>query len=158
MRHLAKFRMIALIAAPLALAGCAAEPQLRGYIVDQQALSQVRVGSSAEHVILSLGTPSVVSTVGGRGYYYISQKTSQMYQFMQADVVDQSVIAVHLDAKNKVERVGHYGMRDGVLFDFISRKTPTGGDELTFVRQLLKASNFSPSGFGGGGGGRQPGM
>ena len=157
MRLSRKIRMAALIAAPLALAGCAAEPQMRGYLVDQQALSQVKIGSSAEHVILSLGTPSVVSTVGGRGYYYISQKTAQMYQFMRPDVVDQSVIAVHLDAKNKVERIGHYGIQDGVLFDFISRTTPTGGDELTFVRQLLRASSFTPSGLGGGGA-RQPGL
>ena len=150
-----KFGMTAAVVASLVLAGCAAEPQVRGYLVDQQALSQVKVGSSAEHVILVLGTPSIVSTVGGKGYYYVSQKASQMYQFMQPSITEQNVVAVHLDARNKVDRIAHYGIQDGVLFDFISRKTPTGGDELTFVRQLLKATNLNPI---GGAAPSQPGM
>lgn len=139
---------------PLAVAGCGADPLARGYVLDPQALSQVKIGSSAEHVILSLGTPSVVSTVGGKGYYYISQVTSRTYQFMQQNITEQRVLAIHLDARNKVERMANYGLQDGVLFDFINRTTPTGGDELTFVRQLMKASNLMAPGAGG----RQPGQ
>lgn len=150
-------KFAAALALPLALAACGADPMQRGYVLDQQALSQIRVGSSAEQVVLVLGTPSVVSTVGGKGYYYISQTVSQTYQFMSETVTDQRVLAIHLDSKNKVEKIANYGMQDGRLFDFISRTTPTGGDELTFVRQLLKASNFMGSP-GSGGGGRQPGM
>jgi outer membrane protein assembly factor BamE (lipoprotein component of BamABCDE complex) len=156
---MSKARVIKLASAlvlPLAVAACGAPPTQRGYVADEQALAQVKVGSSAEHVILVLGTPSVVSTVGGKGYYYISQTMSQTYQFMQPTVVDQRVLAVHLDGKNRVERIANYGMQDGRLFDFISRTTPSGGDELTFVRQLLKASNFMTPGAGGAG--RQPGQ
>lgn len=157
---MSKVRTVKLASAlvfPLIAAACSAPPVQRGYVVDELALSQVKVGSSAEHVILVLGTPSVVSTVGGKGYYYISQTRSQAYQFMQSTVADQRVLAVHLDAKNRVERIGNYGMQDGRLFDFISRTTPSGGEELTFVRQLLRASNFlTPA--AGGAGGRQPGQ
>jgi hypothetical protein len=31
-------------------------------------------------------------------------------------------------------------MQDGVLFDFLSNTTPTGGNELTFIRQLMRAA------------------
>lgn len=137
--------LAAALTAPL-LAACGQDPVVRGYVQDDRALEQIKPGTSAEGVVLVLGTPSVVSTVGGKGYYYITQKVAQRYQFMNPSITDQRVLAVHLDAKNKVERVANYGLEDGKLFDFISRKTPTGGDELSFVRQLLKASNLSAPG------------
>lgn len=149
-------KLAATLAFPLVLTACGADPVPRGYVLDQQALAQIKVGSSAEQVILVLGTPSVVSTVGGKGYYYVSQTTSQYYQFMSSNIIEQRVLAVHLDGKNRVERIANYGMQDGRVFDFISRTTPTGGDELTFLRQLMRASNFlAPS---SGGGAKQPGQ
>lgn len=130
----------------LLVAACGQDAQTRGYVVDDKALEQIKPGVSAESVILILGTPSMVSTVGGKGYYYVSQRVSQRYQFMEAKITDQRVIAVHVDAKNKVERVANYGIEDGKVFDFISRTTPTGGEELTLVRQLLRANNlFNPN-------------
>ncbi len=125
------------------LSGCGEPPAIRGYQVDDRALEQIKPGTSAESVVLVLGTPSMVSTVGGKGYYYVSQSVSQRYQFMAPTITDQRVIAVFIDGKNKVERVGNYGMEDGKVFDFVSRQTPTGGDELSLIRQLLKASNLS---------------
>lgn len=138
--------LLALFVAGPLLAGCGQPPVTRGYVQDDRALAQIKPGTSAESVILVLGTPSVVSTVGGKGYYYISQRISQRYQFMHPTITDQRVLAVFIDGKNKVERVANYGMEDGRLFDFITRKTATGGDELTFVRQLIKASNLSAPG------------
>ena len=40
----------------------------------------------------------------------------------------------------KVEKIANYGMQDGVVFDFYSQTTPTGGNELSLVRQLLRAT------------------
>lgn len=145
-------RLVALAAAvsgPLFLTSCTEPPMTRGYVLDDRSLDQIKVGSSAQQVILVMGTPSVVSTVGGKGYYYVSQKLSQPYQFMDQKITDQRVLAIHLDAKDKVAKIANYGMEDGKLFDFISRTTPSGGDELSFVRQLLKASNLmAPSSSG----------
>ena len=141
--------LAAVITAPLFLAACTEPPVTRGYVLDDRSLDQIKVGSSAQQVILVMGTPSVVSTVGGKGYYYVSQKLSQPYQFMEQKITDQRVLAIHLDAKDKVVRIANYGLEDGKLFDFISRTTPSGGDELSFVRQLLKASNLMAPGASG---------
>ena len=62
---------------------------------------------------------------------------------------EQRVLAVHLDARNKVEKIANYGLQDGRLFDFISRTTPTGGEELSLARQLIKSTNLAPPGIGG---------
>jgi outer membrane protein assembly factor BamE (lipoprotein component of BamABCDE complex) len=125
------------------LAACEPEIINRGYQADDRSLEQIRPGASAEQVVLVLGTPSTVATVGGKVYYYVSQRLERRFQFMGETIRDQRVIAVYLDGRNKVERVANYGIQDGQVFYFISRTTPTGGEELSILRQLLRASNLS---------------
>ncbi|KAF0230873.1 MAG: small protein A domain-containing [Beijerinckiaceae bacterium] len=136
----ATIRLGGVALAALLLGGCMADqsPGTRGFVLDEKALDQIKPGSSAEQVVLVLGTPSTTSTVGGKTYYYISQKVSQRFQFMDEKITDQRVIAIYLTDKNKVERVANYGLKDGVVFDFISRTTPTGGIENSFVTSLFR--------------------
>lgn len=137
--------LAAALAASLGLAACETEVINRGWVQDDRALEQIKPGASAEQVILVLGTPSTVSTVGGKTYYYVSQRLTRRFAFMKESIQDQRVVAVYLDQKNKVSRVANFGMQDGVIFDFISRTTPSGGEELSIVRQLFRASNlFAP--------------
>ena len=53
--------------------------------------------------------------------------------------VEQRMLAVYFDKDGKVSSVANYGLQDGKVFDFISRTTPTGGKDLTFLGQLLRA-------------------
>ena len=130
----------AALAAPVGLGGCLGYEGsvYHGYIIDANAISQVRPGSSAEQVLVVLGTPTTTSTIGGDAWYYISQKTTRRVAFMKREVRDQRVLAVYYDKKKRVERIANYGMRDGKLFDFVSRKTPTAGSEPSFVRNMMK--------------------
>ncbi len=126
--------------AALLLGACMADQGVvnRGFVLDDKALDQIRPGSSAEQVVLVLGTPSTTSTVGSQTYYYISQRVSQPALFMEPKITDQRVIAIYLDKNNKVERVANYGIKDGKIFDFISRETPTGGAENHFLASLFR--------------------
>jgi outer membrane protein assembly factor BamE (lipoprotein component of BamABCDE complex) len=57
----------AIAALLLATTGCADQSiGQRGYVIDEKALAQIKVGSSAEQVLLVMGTPSTTSTVGGQ--------------------------------------------------------------------------------------------
>ncbi|MGL5138608.1 MAG: outer membrane protein assembly factor BamE [Beijerinckiaceae bacterium] len=132
----------AALVASLGLSACEGEVINRGWQVDDRGLEQIKPGASAEQVLLVLGTPSTVSTVGGKTYYYVSQRLTRQFQFMGESLKDQRVVAVYIDAKNKVSRVANFGIQDGVVFDFISRTTPTAGEEITLLRQLLRASNI----------------
>jgi outer membrane protein assembly factor BamE (lipoprotein component of BamABCDE complex) len=127
-------------AAMLGLAGCNETVQNHGYLIDEKTLAEVRIGTDAQKVLSTLGTPSTVSTVGNQTWYYISQKTTRRFQFMEPKIVDQRVIAINFNKNMKVERIANYGLQDGVVFDFISQTTPTGGNELSIVRQLLRAT------------------
>jgi outer membrane protein assembly factor BamE (lipoprotein component of BamABCDE complex) len=119
----------------------------RGYQLDENAVAQIKKGQSADQVLAALGTPSTVSTVGNKNWYYISQRSRRTFQFLGEQVVDQRVTAVYFDNGLRVERVAVYGIQDGKVFDFISRTTPSGGQESSFLGQLLRGTNsFNPFG------------
>jgi outer membrane protein assembly factor BamE (lipoprotein component of BamABCDE complex) len=60
-------------------------------------------------------------------------------------VVDQQVAAVYFDKNLKVERIALYGLQDGRVFDFITRTTPAGGEETSFIGQIFRGTNhFNP--------------
>src|SRR5271157_3717044 len=110
----------------------------RGYQVDQETLSQVKVASTTKQQALALlGTPSTTSTVGGDAWYYIGQKMKHTLQFMPVQMTDQHVMAVYFDKDGKVDRIANYGMQDGKVFDFVSRTTQTGGSEPDFLRNMM---------------------
>ena len=124
----------------LLMAGCGTFEQSfqRGYVVPEGALEQIPLGSSQEQVLIVLGTPSTVATVSGEAFYYISQRGQKAAAFMPQKVVEQRVVGVYFDKERRVTRLADYGLQDGKVFDFVSRTTPTGGGELSYLTYLFK--------------------
>jgi outer membrane protein assembly factor BamE (lipoprotein component of BamABCDE complex) len=138
---------VPVLAASVALALSACQTmgttQVRGYMPSASAIEQVTPGSSQEQVMVVLGTPSTTATVSGEVYYYISQTEKRQMRFMKPTITDRRVIAVYFDKDRKVSTVANYGLQDGVVFDFISRKTPTTGVERSLVGQMLGLLEFN---------------
>jgi outer membrane protein assembly factor BamE (lipoprotein component of BamABCDE complex) len=135
---LGAIRRIALVLTlGVGLAGCFTETFYRGYVVQEGALEQVPLGATQEQVLIVLGTPSTIATVNGEVFYYISQRTERT-AFLPQKEVDRRVIAVYFDKNRRVERLANYGLQDGKVFDFISRTTPTAGQELNYLTYLFK--------------------
>src|SRR5947199_3066105 len=130
--------LAAVLALSLPLASCFGETYQKGYIVPEGALEQIPIGASQEQVLIVLGTPSTVATVSGEAFYYISQRAERRIAFMPQEVVDQRVIAVYFDKNRRVERLANYGLKDGRVFDFVSRATPTGGKDVAYLNALFK--------------------
>jgi outer membrane protein assembly factor BamE (lipoprotein component of BamABCDE complex) len=132
----------------LALAGTAAgcgrfgETYQRGYVLPDGAMEQIPIGATQEQVLIVLGTPSTVATVSGEVFYYISQKSERSVAFMPRDVTDQRIIAVYFDKNRKVTRLANYGIKDGKVFDFVSRTTTTGGQEFNYLAGVLNVFKF----------------
>jgi outer membrane protein assembly factor BamE (lipoprotein component of BamABCDE complex) len=110
-----------------------------GYQLDPTLLNQIKIGSSAEQVLVVMGTPSTTSTVGGSAWYYISQGTDRQYAFMDQKIVSQHVLAIYFDKDKKVTRLANYGIKDGKVYDFVSRTTPTGGADSSVVGGMFKS-------------------
>lgn len=113
----------------------------RGYVLADGALEQVPVGSSQEQVLLVLGTPSTVATLHGDAFFYISQ-TAQRTAFLKPEVTEQKVLVIYFDKNKRVSRIAQYGLKDGKVFDFVSQTTPTSGEELSLIRQMIGLITF----------------
>lgn len=136
----------------VALTGCStsgllntSEVYKQGYVIDEQTLALVPPGSSREQVLLTLGTPTTTETFDNEVFYYISQTRRRGAAFMKAKLVDQRILAVYFDKDGTVERIANYGLQDGKIFDFISRTTPTGGRDQSFLAQILSGTLGGPS-------------
>ena len=127
------------LAATLALGGCDSFTQVyqRGYVLPEGALEQVPLGATQDQVLIVLGTPSTVATVSGEVFYYISQRAEQKLAFLPQQVTNQRVIAVYFDKQRRVERIANYGLKDGRVFDFVARVTPSGGTELNYLNYIF---------------------
>jgi outer membrane protein assembly factor BamE (lipoprotein component of BamABCDE complex) len=130
--------ILASLAAPLAGCGSFQESFQKGYILPEGAIEQIPMGASQEQVLIVLGTPSTVATINGEVFYYISQRAERPAAFLPQNVVDQRVVAVYFDKARRVRRIADYGLQDGKVFDFISRTTPTAGQELNYLQYLFK--------------------
>ena len=126
-----------------ALGACTGEQFQKGYILPPGALEQIPIGASQDQVLIVMGTPSTVATLNGEVFYYISQRAERPVMFMNQKVVDQRVIAIYFDKNRQVQRLANYGLQDGKIFDFISRTTPTSGQELSYLTPLFKLLSFN---------------
>jgi outer membrane protein assembly factor BamE (lipoprotein component of BamABCDE complex) len=120
------------------MAGCTGEQFQKGYILPPGALEQIQIGASQDQVLIVMGTPSTVATLNGEVFYYISQRAERKVAFMPQKITDQRVIAIYFDKNRQVTRIANYGLKDGRIFDFISRTTPTSGQEISYLAPLFK--------------------
>jgi outer membrane protein assembly factor BamE (lipoprotein component of BamABCDE complex) len=138
----------AVVALGLLLGGCSTGQVFqRGYVIPEGALQQVPLGATQEQVLIVMGTPSTVATVSGDTFYYISQRTESAAAFMPDKPTDQRVVAIYFDKNRRVERLADYGIRDGKVFDYVSRTTPTGGRDASYVSSIF--GNFLGGGLFG---------
>jgi outer membrane protein assembly factor BamE (lipoprotein component of BamABCDE complex) len=134
----------AIVLTCVTLGGCITGEQFqKGYILPPGALEQIPIGASQDQVLIVMGTPSTVATLNGEVFYYISQRADRPVAFMNQKVVDQRVIAIYFDKNRQVTRLADYGLQDGKIFDFISRTTPTSGQEMSYLAPLFKLLSFN---------------
>jgi outer membrane protein assembly factor BamE (lipoprotein component of BamABCDE complex) len=134
-----RLRAVAAVALVCGVLGaCTGEQFQKGYIIPDGALEQIPIGASQDQVLIVMGTPSTVATLSGEVFYYISQRSERKAAFMPQQVIDQRVIAIYFDKNRTVQRIANYGLKDGKIFDFISRTTPTSGQEMSYLTPLFK--------------------
>ncbi len=127
-----------LIIASLGISACTPQIDYRGYLPRGTDVQKIQTGLSKTEVISILGSPSTTSAVEGAGdtFYYISSvvKTAAI---LEPEVVDREIFAIEFDADQNVKRLANYGIEDGKIIDFISRKTPTRGSNTSLLRGLF---------------------
>ena len=128
------------------LAGCSlgsglalSTNKIQGYAISQDALAQIRPGQSQELVATVLGSPQTINAFNeGSAWYYVQTKVSQT-AFGMTTVQDRTVLAIYFDKNKKVADKAVYGVKDGKSFTIEGRKTPSYGEDKSFLDQLIKS-------------------
>jgi len=139
-RALSRLSIVAAVCAGFAVAtgGCSPTTLRHGHHFQESDIQQVQPGMSQSAVRLALGTPDTTSAISGAtAYYYISSTTQQM-AFMKPTETDRKILAVYFNPVGTVERVAQYGKKDGKLFDYVKRETPSHAKDTGFLGQILR--------------------
>jgi len=128
------------------LAGCSmgsglalSTNKIQGYAISQDALAQIRPGQSQELVATVLGSPQTINAFNeGSAWYYVETKVSQT-AFGLTTVQERTVLAIYFDKNKRVADKAVYGVKDGKSFTIEGRKTPSYGEDRSFLEQLIQS-------------------
>lgn len=137
------------VAAALLLAGslaaCSASglslttQRTQGYSIPDEALLQIKEGQSKELVTLVLGSPQFTNSFTGESaFYYVETKVAETAFGLDIDK-QRTVLAVYFDNNNRVIDKAVYGNKDGRVFAIETRRTPSYGEDRTFIESILKS-------------------
>ncbi len=127
----------ALFAAALVSASaCTPTQATRGNIVEDYRMAEVVPGvSTRTNVLQSLGSPTTQAPFDENVWYYIGQKTEKRGIF-DPKVVDKKVVVVAFNQDGIVDTIEEI-KADQIDVPTVRRKTPTSGNEITVLQQLI---------------------
>jgi len=113
--------------------------KIQGYAISDDALAQIRPGQSQELVAVVLGSPQTINAFNeGSAWYYVQTRVSQT-AFGMTSVIDRKVLAIYFDKNKRVADKAVYGAKDGKVFTIEGRKTPSYGEDRSFLQQLISS-------------------
>ncbi len=111
--------------------------KVQGYAISEDALAQIRPGQSQELVTVVLGSPQTVNAFNeGSAWYYVETKLDET-AFGLRTVRERTVLAVYFDKNKKVADKALYTAKDGKVFTIEGRKTPSYGEDRSFIESLI---------------------
>lgn len=127
---------ISAIAISMVLSGCTAVTSKRGNMVENHQIELISAGTSSQHDVLNtLGSPTTQSTFDVNTWYYIGQETEK-HGIFDDEVVAERIIAVRFNDEGIVESINE-AEEERNNIPYARAKTPTHGNDLTFMQQLL---------------------
>jgi outer membrane protein assembly factor BamE (lipoprotein component of BamABCDE complex) len=132
--------LLGMLACTAVLTGCGTPTITKhGQQFRETDLQSVQPGMSQDQVRTALGTPATTAVLGdGRAFYYISSTDTQKSFFLPTEQ-DRQIVAVYFNQGGTVDNIANYGLKDGKVFDFISRTTPApGGKDEGVLKALFR--------------------
>jgi outer membrane protein assembly factor BamE (lipoprotein component of BamABCDE complex) len=128
------------------LAGCSmgsglalSTSKIQGYAISDDALAQIRTGQSQELVAVVLGSPQTINAFNeGSAWYYVQTRVNET-AFGMTTVVERKVLAIYFDKNKRVADKALYSAKDGKVFTIEGRKTPSYGEDRSFLQQLISS-------------------
>ena len=115
------------------------QKRTQGYVLSEDQLVQIRTGQSMDLVTVVLGSPQVTNPFGdGTAFYYIETK-KETTAFGLDVKTERTVLAIYFDKNNRVVDKAIYGTQDGKVFPIESRRTPSFGEDRSFIQSILSS-------------------
>lgn len=140
--------MAAVAFSAVVLAGCSglgtglsglSTTRAQGTDLSDSALQQIRPGQSADLVTTVLGSPQTRSTFGEEtAFYYVETKVEET-TFGLRTIKERTVLAVYFDDQMRVKDKAVYGLEDGQVIAIESRRTPSFGEDRTFIESIISS-------------------
>ena len=125
------------VAMSVLLAACAITETRRGHLLPEDVAAELSAANvSQQRVVELLGTPSTVSAFDRNRWYYIGE-VQQHSAFFKPDVVARDVLILDFDQNQQLARVATLSENEGKEITLVSRETPTEGNKITIMQQLL---------------------
>ena len=119
------------------LTACTPEVVQRGVMPDVDDIARITpqqtTKSDVERV---LGSPSSVTMFGGETWIYVGESTERV-AFFEKKVNERSVVMITFGADGLVSTVESHGLEASRDIEPEERTTPTVGNKLTFMDQLI---------------------
>lgn len=134
--QLLKTAAVITVCIPL-LAACTTRINNSGNLPHADLLSQITPGDITKNEVVEiLGSPSSKTAFGQETWYYISEKT-ETWAFRESKVTDRKVVILKFDEQNVLSSIDSVGADAAQDFAIVERKTPTFGNELTILDQIV---------------------
>ena len=128
--------LIAFIVVLTALNACTPTQTNRGNIVEDFRMSEVVPGvSTRQNVLKSLGSPTTTAPFDSNTWYYIGQKMEKKGVF-DSTVAEERIVVAQFDDSGILQRLEEVN-NDRQNIPTVERTTPTGGNEVTAIEQIL---------------------
>lgn len=136
----------AAMALAAALTACSPQIATHGNMVDVDALAKIEPGRTNQSTVLALlGSPSSQGNFGEPTWYYIGQRTERQ-AFYRPETIERRVVYIDFEPEGTVKSIGTLDLEDGNKIVFVDRETPTAGQRITLLKQLIgNIGRFTPT-------------
>lgn len=116
--------------------GCTPMKATRGNLVEDYRLAEIVPGvSTRSNVLKSLGSPTTQAPFDENVWYYLGQKTEKRGIF-DPEVIEEKVVVVAFNEEGIVDTLQEVDANQ-IDVPHVRRKTPTSGNDITVMEQLL---------------------
>ena len=117
-------------------AACTPVTANRGHIVTEEDVSDIVAGRDTQRsVIKKIGSPTTISTLDPRIWYYIGL-TTEKRGILDPKETDKKVVRVTFDDEGKVADIAPI-TQASIDIPVSKEKTPTGGNKVTLMEQFF---------------------
>lgn len=137
MKALKKITLLSIMTLALASGGCSKNVTTHGQVINPVMLNNLRVGlDDKTSVQNTLGSPSSIGTFADKRWYYVTEMT--LGKTLNPNILqERDIIIIEFDDEEKVTAIRKLDETDGRQIDPSQRVTPTQGQSLGLLDQLL---------------------